>query len=161
MICLGHAEYFRNVLFSIVKFFHILFVITAFGANITYGVWQARGAIDPAHESFALRGVKFLDDRVANPAYLMVLITGLTMAWWHWSYTTHWIMAAIVLFVAMFIFALAVYSPALTRQIEALERDGGQSAAYRSANLRATIYGIGVMVPILAILFLMVTKPSL
>jgi hypothetical protein len=56
------------VLFNIVKFFHILLVITAFGANITYGVWQARGAIDPAHESFALRGVKFLDDRVANPA---------------------------------------------------------------------------------------------
>jgi uncharacterized membrane protein len=70
-------------------------------------------------------------------------------------------MAAIVLFVAMFIFALAVYSPALTRQIEALECDGAQSAEYRSANLRATIYGIGVMVPILAILYLMVTKPSL
>jgi hypothetical protein len=51
------------VLFNIVKFFHILFVITAFGANITYGVWQARGGIDPRHESFALRGVKFLDDR--------------------------------------------------------------------------------------------------
>jgi hypothetical protein len=91
-----HSEYFRNVLFNIVKFFHILFVITAFGANITYGVWQARGAIDPAHESFALRGVKFLDDRVANPAYLVVLLTGLTMAWWHWSYTTHWISRAMV-----------------------------------------------------------------
>ena len=149
------------MLFDILKFFHILFVITAVGANITYGVWQARAAIDPEHESFALRGVKFLDDRVANPAYLLVLVTGLTMAWWHWSYTIHWIMAAIVLFVAMFIFALAVYSPALTRQIEALERNGPQSPQYRSANLRATIYGIGVMVPILTILFLMVTKPGL
>lgn len=149
------------MVFNILKFFHILFAITAFGANITYGVWQARGALDPEHESFALRGVKFLDDRVANPAYLMVLVTGLTMAWWHWSYTIHWITAAIVLFVAMFIFALAIYSPALARQIEALERDGPQSHEYRSANLRATIYGIGVMVPILAILFLMVTKPSL
>ena len=149
------------MLFNILKFFHILFAITAFGANITYGVWQARGALDPEHESFALRGVKFLDDRVANPAYLLVLVTGLTMAWWHWSYTTHWIQAAIVLFVAMFIFALAVYSPALTRQIEALQRDGAQSAAYRSVNLRATVYGIGVMVPILAILVLMIFKPSL
>jgi hypothetical protein len=45
-------------------------------------------------------------------------------------------------------------------QIEALERYGAQSAAYRSANRRATIDGIGVMVPILASL-LMVTKPSL
>ena len=149
------------MLFNILKFFHIVFVITAVGANISYGVWQARGAIDPVHESFALRGVKFLDDRVANPSYLMVLVTGLTMAWWHWSYTTHWIMAAIVLFVAMFIFALAVYSPALTRQIETLERHGPKSPEYRRANLRATTYGIGVMVPILTILFLMVTKPSL
>jgi uncharacterized membrane protein len=149
------------VLFNIVKYFHILFVITAVGANLTYGVWQARGGIDPEHESFALRGVKFLDDRVANPAYLLVLVTGLTMAWWHWSYTIHWIQAAIVLFVGMFIFALAVYSPALARQIETLERNGPQSPEYRRANLRATIYGIGVMVPILAILFLMVTKPSL
>jgi uncharacterized membrane protein len=69
-------------------------------------------------------------------------------------------MAAIVLFVGMFLFALAVYSPALTRQIEALERNGPQSPEYRSTNRRATTYGIGVMVPILAILFLMVTKPS-
>lgn len=35
------------MLFNILKFFHILFAITAFGANITYGVWQARGALDP------------------------------------------------------------------------------------------------------------------
>jgi uncharacterized membrane protein len=149
------------VLYNIVKFFHILLVITAVGSNITYGIWQGRTGNDPEHESYVLRGIKFLDDRVANPAYLLVLVTGLTMAWWHWSYTVHWIAAAIVLYVIMFLFGLAVYSPALTRQIETLERDGSQSAAYRSAALRATTFGIAVMVPILAILFLMVVKPSL
>jgi uncharacterized membrane protein len=149
------------MLFNIVKFFHILLVITAVGANITYGVWQARAAKDPEHEPFALRGVKFLDDHVANPAYLLVLVTGLTLAWWHYSYTIHWIQAAIVLYVIMLLFGLAVYSPALTRQIETLERDGPQSSAYRSAALRATTFGIAVMVPILAIVFLMVVKPSL
>jgi uncharacterized membrane protein len=149
------------VLFNVVKYFHVLFVITAVGSNLTYGIWQARAGTDAEHESFALRGVKFLDDRVANPAYLLVLVTGLTMAWWHWSYTTHWIQAAIVLFVIMLLFGLAIYSPALTRQIETLERDGARSSAYRSAALRATIFGIAVMVPILTILFLMVVKPSL
>ena len=149
------------MLFNIVKYFHILFVITAAGSNLTYGVWQARAGNDPEHESFALRGVKFLDDRVANPAYLLVLVTGLTMAWWHWSYTTHWIAAAIVLFVIMLLFGLAVYSPALTRQIEKLESDGPHSSAYRTAALRATTFGIAVMVPILAILFLMIFKPTL
>ena len=149
------------MLYNIVKFFHILLVITAVGSNITYGIWQGRAGGDPEHESFVLRGVKFLDDRVANPAYLLVLVTGLTMAWWHWSYTTHWIAAAIVLYVMMLLFGLAVYSPLLTRQIEALERDGPESAAYRMVAIRATIAGIAVMVPILAILFLMVSKPSL
>lgn len=149
------------MLFNTVKYFHILFVITAVGSNLTYGIWQGRAGTDPEHESFALRGVKFLDDRVANPAYLLVLVTGLTMAWWHWSYTIHWIQAAIVLYVIMLLFGLAVYSPALTRQIETLQRDGLQSSAYRAAALRATIFGIAVMVPILAILFLMVAKPSL
>ena len=146
--------------YNVVKFFHILLVITAVGSNITYGIWQGRAGNSPEHESFVLRGVKFLDDRVANPAYLLVLVTGLTMAWWHWSYTTHWIAAAIVLYAIMLLFGLAVYSPALTRQIETLERDGRESAAYRTVAIRATIFGIAVMVPILAILFLMVTKPS-
>ena len=149
------------MLYNVVKFFHILLVITAVGSNITDGIWQGRAGNDPEHESFVLRGVKFLDDRVANPAYLLVLVTGLTMAWWHWSYTTRWIAAAIVLYVVMLLFGLAVYSPALTRQIETLERDGPRSAAYRSAASRATTFGIAVMVPILAILRLMVTKPSL
>ncbi len=105
--------------------------------------------------------MKFLDDRVANPAYLLVVVTGLTMAWWHWSYSTHWIAAAIVLFVIMLLFGLGVYSPALTRQIETLETDGAQSSAHRSAALFATTFGIAVMVPILTILFLMIFKPNL
>ena len=149
------------MLFNILKFFHILFVITAVGSNITYGVWQARAGNDPQHESFVLRGVKFLDDWVANPAYLLVLVTGLAMAWWHWSYTTHWIAAAIVLYVIMLLSGLAVYSPALTRQIET-------PGARRSAIVRLPDRGHpgdhfwhSVMVPILTILFLMVTKPSL
>ena len=108
-----------------------------------------------------MKFLHILDDHVANPAYLLVLVTGLTMAWSHWSYTIHWIQAAIVLYVIMLLFGLAVYSPALTRQIETLALDGPQSAAYRSASSRATFFGIAVMVPILAIVFLMVAKPSL
>jgi len=63
--------------------------------------------------------------------------------------------------VIVLLFGLGVYSPALTRQIETLESDGAQSSAYRTAALRATTFGIAVMVPILAILFLMIFKPRL
>lgn len=149
------------MLYNLLKAFHILFVITAVGSNITYGVWQGLAGNDAQREAFALRGVKFLDDRVANPAYLLVLVTGLTLAWWHWSYTTHWIAAAIVLYVIAILFAFAFYSPTLARQIETLDRAGLASPAYRTAAIRATAFGIAVMVPILAILYLMVAKPSL
>jgi uncharacterized membrane protein len=149
-----------SVLFSVVKFLHILFVITAVGSNITYGFWQARTGNLQEMESFVLRGVKWIDDHVANPAYGLVLVTGLIMAAWRYSLTTHWIVAAIVLYVIAIGVALAVYSPALTRQIEVLDKDGVGSATYRQAATRATVVGIAVMVPVLVIIFLMISKPS-
>lgn len=148
------------MLFNVVKFFHILFVITAVGSNISYGLWQARTGNVQAVESFVLRSVKWIDDHVANPAYGLVLVTGLIMAAWHYSFRVHWIEVAIALYVIAIAAALAVYSPGLKRQIEVLERDGIGSAAYRQASMRATIVGIGVMVPILIILFLMISKPA-
>ena len=45
------------------KTLHILFAIVAVGLNISYGIWQARAASSPEHMGFALRGIKFLDDR--------------------------------------------------------------------------------------------------
>jgi uncharacterized membrane protein len=150
------------VLYNLVKMLHILFIVTGLGANITYGFWQGLAGNDPERASFVLRGVKFLDDRVANPAYLLALATGLTMAYWHWSYTTHWIAAAIILYVVAVPFvAFMLYSPALARQIEVLEHDGIASPAYRRANIRATVLGIALFLPLLAILFLMVAKPKL
>lgn len=150
-----------SVLFSIVKFLHILFVITAVGSNISYGFWQARTRNVQEMESFVLRGVKWIDDHVANPAYGLVLVTGLIMAAWRYSLTTHWIDAALVLYVIAIGVALTVYSPGLKRQIEILEKDGVGSASYRQAATRATVVGIAVMVPILVIVFLMISKPNL
>ena len=63
----------------LLKFVHVLLAITAVGSNITYVAWNARGAMEPQHLSFALRGITFLDQRVANPAYGLLLITGLAL----------------------------------------------------------------------------------
>ncbi len=83
--------------YSLLKLLHILFAITAVGSNITYGVWQGLAGRDPTYEPFVLRGIKVLDSRVANPAYGLLLISGLIMTAWHWSLATHWIVAAIIL----------------------------------------------------------------
>jgi hypothetical protein len=55
--------------YVLLKFIHIASAIVAVGSNITYGVWNARAGSDPSHAGFALKGVKFIDDRIANPAY--------------------------------------------------------------------------------------------
>jgi uncharacterized membrane protein len=149
------------MVFSLLKLLHILFAITAVGSNITYGVWQRLAGNSPEHEAFVLRGIKFLDNRVANPAYGLLLVTGLIMAFWHWSITTRWIVAAIILYVVLIAAAVAFYSPALSEQIQVIERDGPKSPAYQAASRRATLIGAGLFIPVLGILFMMVVKPAL
>jgi uncharacterized membrane protein len=146
--------------YGLLKYFHVLLAITAVGSNLTYGIWQA--IVRPEHESFVLRGIKFIDDHVANPCYLLLLATGLTLqAIGHWGLQRHWIMAAIILYVALLILGLGFYTPALTHQIETLQSDGIGSPAYRVRAIRATIYGIATLPIIVAIVFMMVVKPSI
>jgi uncharacterized membrane protein len=146
--------------YSLLKYVHVLLAITAVGSNLTYGIWQ--GIVRPQHESFVLRGIKFIDDRVANPCYLLLLATGLTLqAIGQWGLQQHWIMAAIILYVALLILGLGFYTPALTQQIETLKTQGIASAQYRIRATRATVYGIATLPIILAIVFMMVVKPSL
>ena len=149
------------VLFTIVKFVHILLAITAVGFNASYGIWTGRAARSPEHLSFALRGVKFMDDRVANPAYGLLLLSGLTMVFvGHLSLTTFWIGAALVLWLVAVVLGLLLYTPTLRRQIQALENQGPESAEYRSLASRGTVAGIATSVVVLAIIVLMVFKPG-
>jgi uncharacterized membrane protein len=60
-----------------IKFVHVLLAIVAVGFNASYGIWLARAAREPAHLGHVLRGIKMLDDRFANPAYGLLLVTGL------------------------------------------------------------------------------------
>jgi uncharacterized membrane protein len=147
------------VLFTAVKFVHILLAVVAVGFNASYAVWLRRAARTPEHELFALRGVKFLDDRIANPAYGLLLLTGLLMVFLsRLRLTTFWIAGALVLWLIAMVSGLALYTPTLRRQIAALEASGAQSAEYKALDRRSTVYGIAVAVVVLLILALMVFK---
>jgi uncharacterized membrane protein len=149
------------MLFNALKFVHILLAITAVGFNASYAIWLQRAKRSPEHELFALRGVKFLDDRIANPAYGLLLLTGLLMVLLSGlRLTTFWIAAAIALWLIAMISGLALYTPTLRRQIAALEASGAHSAEYRALDQRSTVYGIAIAVVVLLILLLMVFKPG-
>jgi uncharacterized membrane protein len=147
-------------LYTGLKFLHVLLAIIAVGFNATYGIWLARAARDPQHELHVLRGIKFLDDRFANPAYGLLLVTGLSMVFvGDLSLGQFWLAMGLGLYVLAILLGLLVYTPTLRRQIELLQREGRSEAYQRLATRGATV-GIVLAVDVIAIVFLMVTKPT-
>jgi uncharacterized membrane protein len=145
------------------KFIHVLLAIVAVGANVTYGVWMTRAKQHPEHMGFAVRGVKFIDDFIANPCYVLLPLTGITLMWRE-GFTfdnAHWAGLALILWVLLAVVALGVYSPTLRGQIRALESEGVDSPTFKSMDARARVVGPALGVIALVIIYLMVAKPSL
>lgn len=70
------------MLFTILKFTHVLAAIFAVGFNAAYGLLigrARRGGTDGREMKFALTTIKLMDDRVANPCYALLLVTGVGM----------------------------------------------------------------------------------
>jgi uncharacterized membrane protein len=144
-----------------IKFIHILLAIAAIGANLTYGVWFARANADPPFAPVALRGIKFLDDWIANPAYLLMLPTGIAMVMiGHLSFATHWISWAMGLWVVAVLAGIFGYSPVLRAQIAAVDREGIASPAARALATRGYVWSGILGVLVFAIVVLMVFKPA-
>ena len=106
--------------------------------------------------------MKFLDDRIANPAYALLLVTGLSMVWvGDLDLTQFWLLTALVLYAVAVGLGLLVYTPTLRAQIAALETSGADSSQFQALAKRGTTVGIVLAVDVIAIVFLMVTKPTL
>jgi len=150
-------------LFAVVKFLHVLLAIIAVGFNASYGVWLARVAREPVPtQSFVLRGIKRLDDWFANPAYVLLAVTGVTMVFiGELRFTTFWIAGGIVLWAIAVALGFFVYTPMLRHQIQALETVGAESDDYKRHASNARFMGVLLAVIVVVIIFLMVTKPTL
>lgn len=148
-------------LYTWVKFVHVLMAITAVGFNASYGIWLARAGREPEHQVHVLRGIKILDDRFANPAYGLLLVTGLWMVFISpWELTTFWILSALVLYVVAIILGAGLYTPTLRRQIQVLEAEGPQSEEFQWLSRRGRIVGIVLAILVVIIVGLMVLKPT-
>jgi uncharacterized membrane protein len=150
------------MLFLWIKWIHVLSAIAAVGANITYGIWIGRASNDPKVLPFVLRNIKLIDDRLANPSYGLLPLTGLTMAFIApIRLTTPWLLTGLILYVGMGLIAALGYTPTLKRQIQTLEKEGFDSPAYQAIAKRGTQLGILLAVIVVIIVFLMVVKPPL
>lgn len=147
--------------YDLVKYIHVLAAITAVGLNLSYGVWLARTARSPEHRLHVLRGIKFLDDWAANPAYVVLLLSGSAMlAIGSIPVTTTWVLIALVLYAVLVVVGLGVFSRALGRQIGYLQEGSESTAAYRAVTRKTMLSGSLLVVVALVIVFLMVTKPG-
>lgn len=146
--------------YGFLKFAHVLLAIVAVGANATYGVWLGRAQRDPRSLPAILRGVKFIDDFVANPAYALLLVTGLSLVLLYDLPWELWLEVGVALWVVAMALALAVYTPTLRKQIAALDHGGAASEEYRRLSTRGTAVGVTLAVIVVAIVFVMVTKPT-
>ncbi len=147
------------MLFLVLKFVHILSAILAVGFNAAYGLIigrARRGGLDGREMAFALKTVKVMDDRVANPCYVLLGVTGVSMVilqGYPWAYP--WIHGSLALLVVVAVLGLAFYTPTLRRQIEVLEARGPADPEFARLSTRGAILGVLVLV----IVALMVYKP--
>lgn len=145
----------------LLKVVHIIAAIVAVGANVTYAFWLRRaGTADRERLVFTVETIHKLDNLIATPAYVVVLLTGVGMVIsGAFSFETRWIQFAIGLYVVVVALSVAGHAPALRRQL-AEARVDPTSAAYRAAAARGNAFGIAILVLVLAIVVLMVSKPA-
>ncbi|OJX38372.1 MAG: hypothetical protein BGO78_10255 [Chloroflexi bacterium 44-23] len=150
------------LLFKSILFLHVLSAIVAVGTNITYGMLLLAAKRDQDAVFQSLKTIRLLDSRLANPGYIVALLTGLVMVFIiPLPISTSWVMSALILYGVIFFLGIFLYTPAFRQQVRLLEKDGVHSQTYQAAARRGNILlGVVAFLAIL-IVFLMVTKPSL
>jgi uncharacterized membrane protein len=147
--------------FQAFKLVHILAVVTALGANLTYAFWLGQAGRNGPRLVFVIESVRRLDRRVANPAYIVAALAGIgIVATGPYRFQSAWLESAIGLYVLVAVLGITVYAPAIRAQL-ALARTAPESDAYGIAAGRSRQIGLVVTLLVLAIVALMVLKPVL
>lgn len=145
---------------AVLRVAHVLLAVVAVGANLTYGLWLGLAERDPAHLAFTIRGIRWIDRRIANPAYALLLVTGLSLALAGGiPLTRGWLALALVLYVAAAAVGVLVFGPVVRRELAALERGGPTDPEYLRRRSQAALLGVITTAIVLSILTLMVLKP--
>jgi uncharacterized membrane protein len=146
-------------IFLALKVVHILSAITAVGSNVTSVFWLDRAGLDRDRLPWALEGVRQLDKRIANPAYIIVLLTGILLVLTGgYRFDQGWIATAIVLYVLTAAFGIFAFAPAVRIQRAEAAADP-TSVAYARIARRTWRYSWLTTGVVVVIIILMVTKP--
>jgi uncharacterized membrane protein len=145
--------------FLVLKVIHVVSAIVAVGANLTYAFWLRRAGLDRDRLTWTIDSIRRLDRRIANPGYVLLLITGVLMVLsGAYSFEARWLQLAIVLYVAVALLGILAFAPAVRRQAGEAARDP-TSPAYAAAARRSNLLGLLTTGVAVGIVVLMVAKP--
>jgi uncharacterized membrane protein len=149
-------------LYIAIKWVHIVCACIAFGSNVTHFFWLlgANATADAAQRSNILRLVKKIDDRLAVPAYSVMVAAGVTMWLWQWPLYSSWIIASLVLTTVLTLMGIS-FGPFMNRWIRMAGEGttGNDSARLLGLTRALTIWWGGIAVTVPFILYFMVWKP--
>ncbi|HYM84798.1 MAG TPA: DUF2269 family protein [Candidatus Dormibacteraeota bacterium] len=158
--------------FQLFLFIHILTAIVAFGPTFAFPLIAAMGAKEPQHSNFATRVSEAIETRITIRAALTMPISGVAMiltAGIDWLQL--WLILGVILYVAAVTFAVAIQTPAVERVIKLTQAapmpaGPGAQVAGPPPELLAAVKqvqqgGMFLTVAIVAIVFLMVLRPTL
>lgn len=159
---------------------HVLGAIIAFGPTFAFPIIGAMGGREPMHANFASRVSHTVNDRLVEPVAASMAVTGVAMIWAAGidvlAAENRWLLVAIVIYVFALAFALFVQRPVGKRIIELSGGDrgapaapppsadgapGGPPPALAAAVAATQRNGMILTLALVAIVFLMVVKPSL
>lgn len=148
--------------FLALKLVHVVAAIVAVGANASYAVWLSSAGRDRERLVFAIEGIRRLDRRLANPGYIVLLISGIAMvatgAYRFGAPGMHWLDLAVTLYALTAVLGIAVFAPAIRGQLAEARRDPA-TPAYEAAARRTWRLTLATTCVVLVIVTLMVTKP--
>jgi uncharacterized membrane protein len=148
-------------------YLHILGAIVAFGFGFYAPVYGMMTAREPQHANWYLRASKRVSDVILVPVAISMVITG-TLLVLETGGTSRfqelWLAVALVLYVAALLIVFVLQRPAVSKVIALTSQPpgpGGPPPELAESVRRLQLYGLVLLVLVIAIVALMVWKPVL
>lgn len=154
-------------MFQLWLFLHVLGAIAAFGFGFYAPIYGAMAAKEPQHGNWFLRSTKRVSDFILIPVAISMGFTGILLVLESGGmqrFQELWLGLAFVIYIGAILTVLFVQRPTLNRVIELTSvppGPDGPSPEVPQLLRRLRLLGLGLLIAIIVIVYLMVVKPSL
>jgi uncharacterized membrane protein len=158
-------SFFAISFYDISVFVHVSAVVVGFGATFAEAImFPVAMKVGKQHLPYVHRLQLAINARLASPALLLIIITGIYQTADRWEFGDFWISATFVIAIILGGLLGAYFVPSDRRLAPMVERDlaaGGElSDEYQRQARRQGMIGALAGVLVLLAVFLMVTKPG-